>query len=671
MVQQTVNRQIIYRHFAFPLILIALAVIAVLHPAQAQPTEPGNMVLRLPADTVDTGVVMNGLRKAVKLEDDHPDSALQLLEVAKMQSMQLKFNYGLAIAYFHEGNAYINKGAYEQARNNYRYAVSYSVFSEKGRRMLPSIFNNLGLIFNMQGDYDQALVYYNKAVAVADQLPSAPGADYAYSNMAAVLSQLGYSEHKSLYYLDKAEKAARESNNYDLLAMVLINKGFASNMQKSWDTSRRYFEAALALAEKHHLLNTHYLALVNLGSIRIELQEPKEALKYLLKAEEIRSNIYPGYRNLCLRNMGEAYRLLKDYAQSERCLLKALHIARTLGMGQELQDSYRLLANLYEEKGSYTQAHSYLQSYLTLKDSLESKEVEANVNALEIRYRTAQKDKELLGQQLLISRQQDTLRQKNVWILATSLSALFVVILSLVLYRSSRHRQNLQKEKIHNLQQEQQIGELKAMISGEEKERSRIARELHDGIGGLLSAVKMNSVVLKKEYDFLAGNDTYQNMIRMLEDMGTEIRKTSHNLMPDVLLRHSLPEAIRHFCDSLQKAGTLRIDIQSYGNFDRLGYNFRLSVYRMVQELMQNIVKHAEAENVIVQLIHYDHTLGITVEDDGNGFDVDQPTEGIGLRNLRDRVRSLNGQINVDTRPGEGTTVYIELEIKNETRTGT
>lgn len=628
------------------------------------------MVLRVPAD-YDTGTVMKGLRRAVKLEDDHPDSALAVLAQTRLQSHHLKFSYGLALTYFHEGNAYINKGAYDQARNKYRYSASYSILTEKGKKMLPSIFNNLGLIYNMQGDYDEALSYYNRAVAVAEQLPSAPGADYAYSNMAAVLSQLGQSEQKSMYYLNKAEKLARESNNHDLLGMVLINKGFASNQKKDWNTSHHYFESALALAEKHHMQQNRYLALVNLGSIFIEWKDPEKALSYLLEAENTRSNIYPGYRNLCLRNLGEVYQQLKDYRQAEYYLLKALNIARTLGMGQELQDTYRLLGNLYESQGNYTKAHHYLTNYLELKDSLESKEVAANVNALEVKYRTAQKDKELLGQQLLISRQQQTLRQKNVWILATSLSALFVVVLSLVLYRSSRHRQNLQREKIHNLQQEQQIGELKAMISGEEKERSRIARELHDGIGGLLAAVKMNSVVLKKEYGFLDNNNTYRDMVRMLEDMGTEIRKTSHNLMPDVLLRQSLPEAIRHFCDALQKDGTLRIDIQSYGNFDKLEYNFRLSVYRMIQELMQNIVKHAQARNAIVQLIHYDHTLGITVEDDGNGFDTGKPTEGIGLRNLRDRVRSLNGQITVDTRPGEGTTVYIELEIKNETRTGT
>jgi signal transduction histidine kinase len=253
-----------------------------------------------------------------------------------------------------------------------------------------------------------------------------------------------------------------------------------------------------------------------------------------------------------------------------------------------------------------------------------------------------------------------------------------LVIVSAALYKKRQADRRLQQKEIHILKQqqeamqrEQEIERLKAMMKGEEQGRTRLARELHDGIGGMLTAIKMNLSAARKKYPELARFDPLTEITFMLEDTGAEIRKTAHNLMPDVLVRKRLPEALMIYCEQITAHDQLQIDLQFHGAFDQLTKATELMLYRIIQELLQNILKHANATHAVVQLREYEGKLSLTVEDNGEGFDTEAQSGGFGLLNLRYRVAALQGHISIMSAKGRHTTIHLEFELENLKMAGT
>ena len=230
------------------------------------------------------------------------------------------------------------------------------------------------------------------------------------------------------------------------------------------------------------------------------------------------------------------------------------------------------------------------------------------------------------------------------------------------LYRIYRNRQRLQTEQLRSWQQEQEIGQLKAIMKGEEQERTRIARELHDGIGGMLVSASLPLGAVREEHPETTHIRKLDDLRTILSDIASEVRKTAHNLMPDVLIRHSLEDALGIFCDNIAAGGQLEIDLQFQGNISGLDKSVELILYRITQELLQNVVKHAKASYAAVLIRQDGDKLSITVEDNGIGVDPEHVHEGIGLQNLKYRIQALQGEISIMSAPGRNTTVYIEFD---------
>jgi two-component system NarL family sensor kinase len=159
--------------------------------------------------------------------------------------------------------------------------------------------------------------------------------------------------------------------------------------------------------------------------------------------------------------------------------------------------------------------------------------------------------------------------------------------------------------------------------------------------------------------------DVYREASHMLDNTVNDIRRTAHNLMPELLLKHGLSEATRIFCDQVQDNEGLSISYQHYGFIDGPDKRFELSVYRIVQELVHNVIKHAQASFALVQLSQHNDILDVTIEDNGRGLQAHEgATKGMGLESIRQRVRELQGKININSSAGSGTTVYIEFNLK-------
>ena len=584
-----------------------------------------------------------------------PDSARSVFLRTLDSSHIAKYDRGIAISLMALGTLYINRGISDTSLSYNMQALEYAKRIQPANYSLVSkIYSNIATLYTEAGAYKEAVKFHYQAVAFADRSASAASQASGYNNLATVLDALGEYK-KSLVYIQKGKKLAEtDKKAMPVLPYLLLNE--ASIYLNNGD-----FLKAKSIVEELLRQNNgpHPPAILNdihetLGKIAALQDKPDEAIRQYSKGLEIAAG-YPLGKMHSLYSLATIYLKINNYTLCERSLLAALGLATDLKDKKALKDIYASMAILYKSTKRYDKAYSAIEKSSLLKDSLINIERILYTNTLETQYQTAKKDKEISEKKLFIRQQQDRLTKKNV--LIGSLAAIILVIISgflLFLY----YRQKIQKQKA-------EIKAWQAMNEGEEKERARIARELHDGIGGLLSTVKMYFDTIQKQSPALAGSNDYGEAMQLLDNTLTEVRNTAHNLMPELLLRDGLAECIRVLCHTISKKGPPIIDFQYYGFIGRLKSSFELSCYRIIQELVHNILKHSKATAALVQLSQHDDILSITVEDNGIGAGENAVFEkGMGLKNVRQRVTGLHGSFNIQCGKGKGTSVHLEFNLK-------
>ena len=205
-----------------------------------------------------------------------------------------------------------------------------------------------------------------------------------------------------------------------------------------------------------------------------------------------------------------------------------------------------------------------------------------------------------------------------------------------------------------------------AVLKGEEQERTRLAKDLHDGLGGLLSGVKFSLSNMKDNLIITPDNmAVFERSLDMIDASIRELRRVAHNMMPEMLTKFGLDEALKEYCNILNGTGLLKVKYQSLGMEARLDKSLEIIVYRIIQELLNNIIKHASASEAFVQLVRETKRLNVVVEDNGKGFDtaILEKTRGAGWMNIRSRVDYLKGQLDIHSEAGKGTLVNIEFNI--------
>lgn len=242
-----------------------------------------------------------------------------------------------------------------------------------------------------------------------------------------------------------------------------------------------------------------------------------------------------------------------------------------------------------------------------------------------------------------------------------------MLIISLLLIRNYKNKQELQQRRITELETEKQLTATEDVLKGEEKERTRLAKDLHDGLGGMLSGIKHSLNAMKGNLVMTPENhQAFERSMDMLDSSIREMRRVAHNMMPEALVKFGLDTALKDFCNDINQSGALQINYQSIGLGNvEVEQTTSITIYRIVQELINNTMKHAAAKSAIVQVSKTDKAISITVEDDGKGFNtlVLEGTRGIGWSNIQSRVEYLKGKLDVQSEPGKGTSVHIELNV--------
>jgi signal transduction histidine kinase len=211
------------------------------------------------------------------------------------------------------------------------------------------------------------------------------------------------------------------------------------------------------------------------------------------------------------------------------------------------------------------------------------------------------------------------------------------------------------------MKKERQLIATQSLLDGETAERTRLSRDLHDGLGGMLSIVKLNLDDMQQNTVIMSGEDAehFNHALTTLEESIRELRRVAHNLMPESLVRYGLKASLTDFCNSVPHT-----EFNFYGKADqRLDPKLEVMIYRTIHELVNNVIKHADAKHTTVQIIQEARRLSLTIHDDGCGFDVNRETKGIGLKNIRNRVLAYNGNIEVHSEPRTGTEISAEFKL--------
>lgn len=593
------------------------------------------------------------------------DSTIVIFQNIVRSSSIINYNRGIVLSYVYLAKCYIEKADYDSSMLYARQALLAARAPVANGKYTALVYELISKIYLLKSDYPYAAFYCYKACQHIQE-PNARNfylLSQIYSTLFFCSERLGLKE-ASTYYLNLQEHTALLTKDSARIAWVYSNKGCSYFAAHDWDNAERYFLHALGITSRNNInLDLQTTIAINLADIYAQRKNPRLSLQYAQKAVALaeRTNSVWG-RIGAYYILGQSYFELKNNKLAERNVLHAVELAEPLGYFDNITTAYEILANIYKSSGQYEKALTYHYIKDQIRDSIINIRKFQNLGELEIKYKTAEKDKNIAEKELLISGQENKLREKNTWIGGISAGVIFLITLTGLLYRNNKHKQRLQQEQIARLQQEQHIEKLEATIRGEEKERARMARELHDGIVGQLAAVKWNLNNAQKEYDMLSHVPHFQDAVTQLDEATAELRNTAHNLLPGIIEEQELADAVAYFCKKMTKSSGLPIDFHVSGEMPVLDPGFKLSVYRMIQELVQNVIKHAKATHALVQIDCQDTLLIVTVEDNGTGFDKNKiKSQGIGLKTIPERIKAMHGQYHLESN-GEGTSVHLEFD---------
>lgn len=542
----------------------------------------------------------------------------------------------------------------------------------------PSIYQTYSHVYFDLGDYSRAADHALKAAALYEQSKDPVlnmQAVFAYLLAGNTFEKIKEDNKAMQYYTVALEKGRTSKENWYIkspmsaLAGIYVKLGNYTRAKSLYDSLILIDSDAIS---KEPTMFSH----AGLGTIALKEKNYATALKeFRLAIEYAEEKNLSKHRDNFSMNIGHAFLLSGQYDSATFYFEKAKRLALAARNKLILRDIYKLQADMAVKQNNYDLAFENLQHYNLYADSLLNEESLATVHKLDALYQVTKKEKEISKLQISNTEKKLALVKRNRLMLIGGIAAAAIVFITLLLYRNSRQRaiiaekeHRLQTEQVRFLKEQQQVVSLQSMINGQETERTRIAKDLHDGLGGLFSTVKMYFSTLEHEQEFLKNNPLFRKSYEMINMASVEIRRIAHNMMPEVLMKLGLIPAIQDMCSNISAGKLLQVKLQSYGMEERLNASTEIMLYRIIQELLNNIIKHAQASEAIVQFNRDDNRLHVTVEDNGKGFNTrEAETKGhAGLETIRSRVNYLKGNLSIDSQQEIGTTVMMEFLLNNQ-----
>ena len=534
---------------------------------------------------------------------------IKFLELAKKQ----QDSFEIALGNYYLGNSYVVEHNYEAALKQYLKSAKYFETVKDSAR-LGSILNGIGAAYQNYGNDSLSLKYYVQSQQISESLGNLRRSAFALNN----------------------------------IGNIYKNRG-------ELDIAKSYMEHAVSDIETTGQMQYIIPISINLANTYTDLNNFKKATKFynqiLPKIDTITDVFSYG---AILRGLGNSYLIQGvDNKKALYFLKRAYNKYSSAGFIEDRYDMMPDLIKAYEVNKKYADGLRLFNEYNTIKDSIFNVEKDKNLTEAIQKFETEKKDKEIVKQQLEI-------QKKNMQNKITIAIAVFLFLISILLWFVFKQLQKQKNQELIVLKNEAQINSLESLIEGEEKERLRIAKELHDGVNGDLSAIKHKLNTLLK-----LNNKTIEEVANMIDKSCEQVRAISHNLVPPALENFDLKSAVSDYCASMNNIHSPKIMFNYLGNHITLPKIIEINIFRIVQELVTNSIKHAKAKSINVQLSVRGDAIQLTVEDDGSGFDIlNVDSNGVGITNINHRVNFLKGELDF-TSNVDGTFVNILMDKKH------
>ncbi len=492
-------------------------------------------------------------------------------------------------------------------------------------------YNHIGSAYEISNHFTEALDWFEKGLRkIPDPTPPSLREIYAslVLNKGITLTDMYQADMKRTDLADSAglylRMAVDSSRTYEYignLAYSLNMQGLLLSYKKQIAEAEKYYQEGLAI---HRLFGDPYYIIsdiVNLSNFYLNSRQPQKGIAICLEGIELSHNTKITY---------------------------------------DLSLLYSGLAENYKASGDFIKYGETLKQVIAAKDSDYQKNSAEALAELQTRFEVQKKENTIIRQQYDLSR-------KNYLIYGVSV-ILLLTILGGFIYFNNRRKNQLLKLRQLELSQKQKTTE--AVMQAEETERKRIAADLHDSVAQKMVVASMNLESIHAKITKLGEQEQkiYTAIRDLLDESTAEVRNLSHSMIPRAFTMDGLPAAIKDFLDKLPP-GSLKVDFSSSGDFSGIHENTGLMIYRIIQEAVQNVLKHAKATHLDISLILENSELDITLEDNGVGFDTSllAESESMGMKNIQSRVNYLNGKLEIHSEPGKGSLLAIFIPISKTT----
>jgi signal transduction histidine kinase len=583
-----------------------------------------NSIVTLENDSIIMEIY-NKLRRATYYSNPKESRkyAVLYLEYAK----KIKNIDKVAVAHYHLGNALVTHAEFDNAINHYLKATEF--YEQAGDSLrLSSVFNGIGAAYENNGNDTLSLKYFTMSYNISKSRGDRRRTGIAANNISNIHKSRGDLD-KAIGYLKEASDNLNQPAYIQYYIPISINLANAYSDVKRWDAAADIYNRMLVAVDSINDIYSYAAILRGLGNLELQKGNDVEALSLLKSA-------------------------FQKYTNS--------------GFIDERYDTMKDLIDAYQANGFNNEALLLFYEYNTIKDSIFTTEKDKNLTEALQKYESSKKEKKIIAQQLTIER-----KNKQKQIMSISLLGLGIIsLLGFIFYRKrlkyqhkiSEQTKILQNQKIIELEQENILVAFGSMIEGQEKERLRIAKDLHDSLGGLLSTIKSHFSTIQKNNEQITKQQLTTKTNSLIDEACVEVRRISHNMMPNALNLSGLQGALEDLGEYLTTQGfNTTVEISNLGT--DIKDTTKVMIYRLIQEIVSNIRKHAQAKKILIQLIKFKNELHLTIEDDGVGFDYESALrkKSLGLKSINSRVAYLKGIINWDTQKGKGTTINITIPL--------
>jgi two-component system NarL family sensor kinase len=600
------------------------------------------------------------------------DSALYFMDQALALTDQPALKSYHAQLLLEKGRFLKNVGRFKDAEAVLQTGVT--AYTELGDSLgLAETYNNLGIVYWRWLNNEKVMEYYTKSLTINRAKKNIAGQIRNYMVIGNYYAQevpftTGRDQKNTKFRLaidhyDRALDLLKLAPHPRNLAITLQNKGnvYADTSFSDSDSSQALKSFRMSLVEFSQLQDS-----VNIAGLEVSIGFVYEAygaldlaLTHYQKALILyRRQHQDAYMYEVLRNLGNVYLAKKEYERARSSYTEGMHYARRNGDLYAISALSQNLAKANAALGQYHEAYAYLDSSIVQLNKMHEENTSKFKQESETKYETSQKESELKIKTV----QRDGIM--IVLIVALSLS-IIIVLLSRqrqkTLGQLREKEEGLHRQQVDELLKKQEISSLVSYLNGQEEERKRVAEDLHDRLGSTLSATKLylNSTQAASSSSFVKATE-------LLDKAVNEVREISHNLLSGTLSKFGLLQALEELKNTVSSTDQVKMEIFIHA-VERLPANMEITIYRVVQELVSNILKHAHATEITVQLNRHPREITLTVEDNGIGFDVHNknPKSGIGLMNVESRVSALRGSFYVDSGKGNGTTITINIPAED------